>query len=317
MSRWSSVLAGMLVAVLGVACQRSASEVPPGPPPPPIAPIAISAAPQLAAPASTSPPSPAPPAAACGDAGDVLLFASPEHPAKGEPMRVVAVADGLVDASLSLTSPDGATRAVTERQGGPPYAWIATVDAAAQGTWRASLVRSAECGSASLAARDVAVGGHHGFVPGTPRTALWFTRAAWTPSFENLYSAWIEHMFDAPLDAQPSWNALHEVLRDPARNFLFDHLGANEDQQGVVVRPDCADLPYFLRAYFAFKLGLPFGWSRCSRGENGVPPACGDFATHSNPFPKGADGKEPDLPPWADPKRSGTWESNAKRIGEF
>jgi hypothetical protein len=232
-------------------------------------------------------------------------------------MRLVAVVDGLVDASLSLTSPDGATKAVTERQGGPPYAWIATVDAAAQGTWRASLVRSAACGSASLAARDVAVGGHHGFVPGTPRTALWFTRAAWTPSLENLYSAWIEHMFDAPLDAQPSWNALHEVLRDPARNFLFDHLGANEDQQGVVVRPDCADLPYFLRAYFAFKLGLPFGWSRCSRGENGVPPACGDFATHSNPFPKGADGKEPDLPPWADPKRSGTWESNAKRIGEF
>ena len=92
-------------------------------------------------------------------------------------------------------------------------------------------------------------------------------------------------MFDAPLDAQPSWNALHEVLRDPSRNFLFDHLGAAEDEQNVVVRPDCADLPYFLRAYFAFKLGLPFGWSRCSRGENGVPPVCGDFATQSDPFP--------------------------------
>ena len=44
-------------------------------------------------------------------------------------MRVVAVADGLVDGSLSLTSPDGTTKAVTERQGGPPYAWIATIDA--------------------------------------------------------------------------------------------------------------------------------------------------------------------------------------------
>ena len=187
-------------------------------------------------------------------------------------MRVVAVVDGPVDASLSLTSPDGTTRAVTGRQGGPPYAWIATVDAAVQGTWRASLVRSAECGSASLGAREVAVGqATTGFVPGTPRTALWFTRATWTPPLENLYSAWIEHMFDAPLDAQPSWNALHEVLRDPARNFLFDHLGANEDQQGVVVRPDCADLPYFLQdprrhrfASSSFGHRTPFGWSRCS-----------------------------------------------------
>ena len=118
-----------------------------------------------------------------------------------------------------------------------------------------------------------------------PLTALWPTRAAWSPSFENLYSAWIEPMFEAPLDAQVSYSALHEVLRDPARNFLFDHAGAAEDEQGIVIRPDCADLPYFLRAYFAFKLGLPFGWSRCSRGENGTAPTCADFATSSDPLP--------------------------------
>jgi hypothetical protein len=247
----------------------------------------------------------------------VLLFVSPEHPKRGAPLRVVAVADRLVDAVLTVTGSDGTAYASASRQGGPPYAWVATVDAPDLGTWHATLSRSAACGSAAVATREVAVGTRSGPVPGTPRTALWFTRAAWTPSLENLYSAWIEHMFDAPLDAQPTWNALHEVLRDPSRNFLFDHLGAAEDQQGVIVRPDCADLPYFLRAYFAFKLGLPFGWSRCSRGENGVPPACADFASHSNPFPKAADGKEPDLPPWADPKRSGTWESSVRRLGEF
>ena len=109
-------------------------------------------------------------------------------------------------------------------------------------------------------------------------------------------------MFDAPLDAQPSWNALHEVLRDPSRNFLFDHLGAAEDEQNVVVRPDCADLPYFLRAYFAYKLGLPFGWSRCSRGDNGVPPVCSDFATRAiRSRSRRRTRKEPELPPWADP----------------
>ncbi len=91
---------------------------------------------------------------------------------------------------------------------------------------------------------------------------------------ENLYSAWIEKLFDAPLDAALSWPALHEVLRDRSRNFLFNHLGLSEDSMGLVIRPDCADLPYFLRAYFAFKMGLPFGYSKCTRGGGGKPPRC-------------------------------------------
>jgi hypothetical protein len=64
------------------------------------------------------------------------------------------------------------------------------------------------------------------------------------------------------------------VLRDKSRNMLFDHLGLREDEIGIVYRPDCADLPYFLRAYFAFKVGLPFGYSKCSRGDAGNPPRC-------------------------------------------
>ena len=43
---------------------------------------------------------------------------------------------------------------------------------------------------------------------------------------------------------------------------------------GLFIRPDCADLPYFLRAYFAFKMGLPFGYSKCTRGGGGEPPKC-------------------------------------------
>src|SRR5262249_34111213 len=35
-----------------------------------------------------------------------------------------------------------------------------------------------------------------------------------------------------------------------------------------------ADLPYFLRAYFAFKMGLPFGYSKCTRGDGGSAPKC-------------------------------------------
>ena len=37
------------------------------------------------------------------------------------------------------------------------------------------------------------------------------------------------------------------MLRDRSRNFLFNYLGLGEDQMGTIVRPDCADLPYFLR----------------------------------------------------------------------
>ena len=316
-----------LVAALALSCQRTPQEPPqPLPSSSPVA-VGVSSLPPPAPVAAISVVAPgAPvPAPACGDAGDVFLFATPAHPMKGRRMRVVAVANKVADAQLTLKAPDGKELPpVGTRQGGPPYAWIATVDAPAAGTWHAALSRDAACPAAILAAEEVTVGARPGGVPGTPRTALWFTRAAWTPSLEDLYSAWIEHLFDAPLDAAPSWNALHEVLRDPDRNFLFDHLGAAEDEQSLVVRPDCADLPYFLRAYFAFKLGLPFGWSRCSRGDNGVPPVCGDFATSSDPFPKPdpkehPDAKPPALPPWADPERerSGAWESNARRVGEF
>jgi hypothetical protein len=97
-----------------------------------------------------------------------------------------------------------------------------------------------------------------------------------------LYSAWVEKLFDAPLDAAPSWPALHVVLRDQSRNFLHNHLGLGEDTMGLVIRPDCADLPYFLRAYFAFKMGLPFGFSKCTRGGGGEPPICRDWRSIQN-----------------------------------
>jgi hypothetical protein len=54
--------------------------------------------------------------------------------------------------------------------------------------------------------------------------------------------------------------------------MLFNYLGLGEDNILKGLRPDCADFVYFLRAYFAFKMGLPFGYSSCSRGTGGAPP---------------------------------------------
>jgi hypothetical protein len=302
----------LLVALACIACSRPPRESPATP---------AHASESAPAPAPESTPAPeSAPAPACGDPGDVLVFVSPAHPLRGQTLRVIAVADHAVDASLTLTAARGGDPVATsERHGGPPYFWIARADAPAAGKWTATLARADACNGEPLATRALAV--HPYGLPASkpPRTSLWWNRAAWSPSFENLYSAWIESMFEAPLGEQESYSALHDVLRDRARNFLFDYAGEAEDEQNVVVRPDCADLPYFLRAYFAFKLGLPFGWSRCTRGENGAAPTCADFATSSDPFPP-VDDKPQTLPPWADPDRApdgGPWEVGVKRVGEF
>src|SRR5205807_6972334 len=145
----------------------------------------------------------------------------------------------------------------------------------------------AEC---STITREIAVRDRQPPRPAAPEGSLWPVRETWNRGTENLYSAWIEKLFDAPLEAPPSWKALHEVLRDRSRNFLFDHLGLGEDQMGLIIRPDCADLPYFLRAYFAFKMGLPFGYAKCSRGGGGEPPKCHEWWNIQNLEP-------PRLPP--------------------
>ncbi len=122
-------------------------------------------------------------------------------------------------------------------------------------------------------------------------------REAWDRDSENLYSAWIEKLFEAPLDDQPSWKALHEVLRDRTRNVLYNHLGLREDEKGQIIQPDCADVPYFLRAYFAFKMGLPFGYSKCTRGDGGQPPKCPQWWNIVNEEPAPAPAPDGLAPP--------------------
>ena len=90
---------------------------------------------------------------------------------------------------------------------------------------------------------------------------------------QALFAAWVEHLFDAPPQESLSFPSLEPVLRDPGRNFLFDYLSKGEDQQ-VPAKPDCADLSYFLRAYFAWKLGLPVSYRACGRGSATSPPRC-------------------------------------------
>jgi hypothetical protein len=49
------------------------------------------------------------------------------------------------------------------------------------------------------------------------------------------------------------------------------------------MEPDCADAPYFLRAYFAWKMRLPFGFHKCTRGSLARPPECREWLSNSRP----------------------------------
>ena len=222
--------------------------------------------------------------ATCEDAGGLAVLTSPLAPWKGAPLRVLLAAEKPMKGELSLIAPDGRVAAKSrERFGGPPYSWFAETSSPQPGTWHLRLTRDGASAGCGVIAREINVSAHEPPRPHAAETGIWPLRNSWDRNTENLFAAWVEKLFDAPLDAAPSWPALHEVLRDRSRNFLFNHLGLGEDQMGIVIRPDCADLPYFLRAYFAFKMGLPFGYSKCSRGGGGKPPKCYEWFSIQNP----------------------------------
>jgi hypothetical protein len=226
------------------------------------------------------------PIGTCEDGAELTVLPSPVAPWKGAPLRVIFAAEKPLEGELSLIAPNGSVAAKSrDRHGGPPYFWVAEVASPAAGTWHATLARDHAPAECSTITRDVAVRKDEPPRPGTTSGSIWPVRNSWNRGTENLYSAWIETLFDAPLDATLSWKALHEVLRDRSRNFLYNHLGLREDQMGLIIRPDCADLPYFLRAYFAFKMGLPFGYSKCSRGDGGEAPRCPEWWNIQNPEP--------------------------------
>ncbi|MDI6845339.1 MAG: hypothetical protein QME28_04295 [Candidatus Saccharicenans sp.] len=94
---------------------------------------------------------------------------------------------------------------------------------------------------------------------------FWKAEGDWNRKMENLYSAWLEALFQEAGE-KDSWPDLDSVLKKKEWNFLYNHLGQDEDRQ-LKLEPDCADNPFFLRGYFAWKMRLPFGFHECSRGS--------------------------------------------------
>ena len=207
----------------------------------------------------------------CRDSEQAALYELPEQPNAEQPLGVVAVLNSDPGpARLVLVDPDGhrVTPEVVEL-GGPPYGRFVRVNKPRRGTWKAVLADGDEvlaCQRIKVAARRPK--------PSEPDPGpIWNPRYRWNAANENLYSLFVERLFDYPLEEDRTWPSLNPLLTDAEHNLLFDYRGLEEDNH-LNLAPDCADLPYTLRAYFAWKVRLPFGYKTCTRGRLGKPPVC-------------------------------------------
>lgn len=208
------------------------------------------------------------------------LLIIPSNPAPGEGFRILATGGkNLRKAKIIVTGPAGEMESRKSKQGEePPYWRIDDFDGIPQGSYKAVLtIKNRE--AASL---EFEVSPQHAI----PREGkIWKTVRGWDPGMETIYSAWVNALFQG-CDEQTSWSSLHEVTQDPGRNFLYNYLSLGEDDPAgknrVIMEPDCADNPFFLRAYFAWKLGLPFGYHVCDRGWVGSNPKTGQWVTNES-----------------------------------
>jgi hypothetical protein len=199
-------------------------------------------------------------ASACRQGAEARVWTAPLRPQPGEWLEILAVSTDGELSDLAITDPTGHPVDLhSTGGGGPPWSLRGTLPVPARGTYRIEARR----GSRAAACAEVQVGGNAG-----DRGS-----GEWDLATQALYGAWVEHLFDAPPEQSLSFPSLAPVLRDPGRNFLYGYLGKGEDER-LPAEPDCADLPYFLRAYFAWKLGLPVAYRPCSRGSASSPPRC-------------------------------------------
>ena len=211
--------------------------------------------------------------ASCEDSLDAAVFRSPWRPNTEQPLRVIITAThdpGPVE--LALFDPNGERVEVEVHElGGPPFTYWAEVPSPERGRWTAVLGD----GPRRVACEHFAVA--RGKPRPDPRAAdapAWTPSWAWERDTENLYAAFVEQLFREPVGEDTTWPNLQVLLNDRDRNLLYDHRSLDEES-ALDLEPDCADLPYFLRAYFAWKVKLPFAWRQCSRGRGeGRPPQC-------------------------------------------
>jgi len=244
-------------------------------------------------------PAPLPTASEAGscpksNGNDVGILVSPERPLLGA--SVVIIAATLADERPLALRVEIAGKPIeidVEHAPGVPAAVVGRIASAPAGKIEVIVGRD----GTGLACEDVRVeSSGRSRVRAAMAAGVWPIAREWTGAEEALFSAWVRALFHAPRGDELARKALHEVTTDSARNLLHGHLGWNEDadtKSGLHLRPDCADTPYFLRAYFSWKRGLPFGFRGCSRGAPGKAPRCGKLRGVVGPPESGADASKP------------------------
>ncbi|MCR4396196.1 MAG: hypothetical protein NUW07_05630 [Candidatus Saccharicenans sp.] len=216
------------------------------------------------------------------DRNEIMVFVSPHVPRPMAGFRVVVVSEreipvGKLKVTLRPEEGEKTELELKKKGGGPPFwAWW---QGRAPGSGLYTLEVQLERRLRQSRQIRVAVGS----LGREPGSTFWQTEDSWDREWENLYSAWLEALF---LEAgeKDSWPDLDTILKQPERNFLHNHLGQGEDDD-LSLKPDCADNPFFLRAYFSWKNRLPFGFHQCSRGSLWRPPEVGRW--FHNELPSG------------------------------
>lgn len=93
-----------------------------------------------------------------------------------------------------------------------------------------------------------------------PTSEVWPARGAWDASREAEYGEFIARLGSQV--AAGRCRTLAACLRDPSINPLFEP-GA----ETLRFHADCADVPYILRAYFAYRHDLPFSYAKGMQGH--------------------------------------------------
>ena len=207
-----------------------------------------------------------------------ILLVLPKNPIPGAPFRILATGGGRIrKAQIIVEGPSGALRSEKSVAGEESPFWrLDDFAGSSAGKYTATLTEDKKV----LATLDFMISSREP-IPSTG--AVWKTLRGWDSSMEIIYSSWINALFHG-CDERSSWTALHKVTQDQNRNFLYNYLSLGEDDPNgkinVIMQPDCADNPFFLRAYFAWKLGVPFGFHICDRGYVGRSPRAGQWITN-------------------------------------
>jgi hypothetical protein len=206
------------------------------------------------------------------------MMCLPKNPNPGEPFRILIVAgSNLRKAEVVVNGPSVVAESVKSNFGEElPFWRIDDFEGFPAGKYNVTYFADKK-----EISNLVLIISHRG--EAAAKSVVWKNITGWDSNKEKIYSAWINALFQH-CNENSSWSALHEVIQNQNQNFLYNYLSIGEDdpksQNRLIMQPDCADNPFFLRAYFSWKLGLPFGYHICDRGSIGRNPKAGQWITN-------------------------------------